>query len=928
MNDTLPPNLNLVCPLAMAATIAEFGGKAFHLAQMQQRAIPVLPGFVVTNSAFQQFLSVNKLQSPIADLNKQVRVTDRGSLRAASAAIRSLIINAKVPDDVVEAMLHYWRQEVGGRTLIVRSSAVGEDSVDASFAGQLDSVLNVTSAAELIDALRICWASYWTERSMFYQHQRGVELRGMGVLIQEQAKSVFSGVLFTVAPAECGPVAGTDSGCGRKMLIEYCHGLGAVLVSGEINPGRIEISRDGDEFRRLALPEQPDYVATGRQDDAPGDSTIRELAKWGLQLEQMFGGPQDVEWTVTRDGRLCLLQSRAISVPTAAIDSAGQGSFDLQSASAASVLWTNANVNENFPEPISPLLYSIASEGYYHYFRNLGVAIGLAPRRIEAMENSLRQIIGIHGARMYYNLSSIHACLRMAPYGEQLTQSFNNFVGADRVAAAGNQPDWARLQRGRLLHLAEIFRIACCVGWRSLTLSAGVAQFEKTVVQFAAATRPDDLPRKALLALRDDLRGFLAIRFDRWRDASLADAAAMLSYGMLKRVLSREFPDEDSSALHNSLLRGLPELVSNLPVTGLWELSREVLRNEPLRSLFETADSSAIMTALLRDQQFAGFQRSLSRYLEECGFRCSGELMLTVASFQENPAALIEILRGYVQLTGDSPAERLQQQAMLREAETLRVLTILKRRPLIWFLPWPTQATVARRLLHWTQRSIGLRERARMKQALLYSRCRRIVLAIGDRCVQSGVFQNPEDVFFLKYLEIDEVLSGVRNDPAAVQELVRARRQTHREQSQLNPPDTFELPEGESFTNNSLKFECAAAAMDSADLDSPHVLKGIGACGGKVTARAAILQAVDDSQLLTDGDILVTRQTDPGWGPLFFLIRGLVIERGGMLSHGAILAREFGIPTVVGVPGATTLIAHGRQLTVNGDRGIVQLGSK
>jgi len=250
------------------------------------------------------------------------------------------------------------------------------------------------------------------------------------------------------------------------------------------------------------------------------------------------------------------------------------------------------------------------------------------------------------------------------------------------------------------------------------------------------------------------------------------------------------------------------------------------------------------------------------------------------------------------------------------------VMQQLKGRKLFRFLPWPSKATWLSVVLRRCHKSIALRERARLKQALLYSRCRLIALAIGDRLVSRGWLQNRTELFFLTYQEVDSLLAGTAMFPYQTKELVQLRRDEHERLSRMTPDDSFVLPLGCYLLVDGRVGSVASITENQVD---ETTLSGIGACGGQVTGPAAILRDISECRMLHEGDVLVTRQTDPGWGPVFFLIKGLVMERGGMLSHGAILAREYGIPTVVGVHNATKLISTGQMITVNGDRGIVQL---
>lgn len=846
--------------LAGATALDAVGGKAANLARLMAAGAPVPDGFVLTNAALHHFVAEQEA----------------------------------LPPDVDSAVIAAWRAAFAATPVVVRSSAVGEDSADASFAGQLDSVLNVSSADGLRRAILDVWASQWSARALSYQAARGTYLRGMGVVVQRQVDAAVSGVLFTVSPSS-----------GSEMLLEYCGGLGDALVSGEINPGRVTIARDDLGWTRTCGPDQ----AATAEALLLNDAQMTRLGRLALEIETAFGAPQDIEWTIDRGGRLWIVQSRPITV-------LGSDRPVRRTSGGPAVLWTNANVNENFPQPISPLLYSIARVGYYHYFRNLGQAFGIAAWRLQRMEPALRQIIGVHGARMYYNLTNIHAVLGAAPFGDLLAAAFNQFTGAenededDKDRAGQPTADTTRIHQFR-----ELAVIAAKTAWQYRFLTRRVEQFERTVDAFAARTHPALLPTKSMDALLEDFRGFIDIRRYRWKNASLADAGAMVCYGALQRLLARAFPGDDQQALHNSLLKALPDLVSSMPPLRLWDLSRMVRENEPLRELFSTASAPEIH-ARLEDGRFAAFRSAFDAFLEQWGFRCSAELMLTVPSFQEDPAPVIDLLKSYAAMDGESPAEQLTRQAEGRVRDTARMLAALRRRPVSRWLPFVRQSTVAGTVLRWTQRSIQLRERARLKQALLYSRLRRISLALGNQLAARGRLAQADDIFFLTFEEVDLLASGSEMFPGQACDLVALRRRDHAVLSAQTPPDTIRLPAGEYW----MATAGAAAAAPQTVGDRLH---GVGACGGSTTARAAILLDVTESHRLRAGDILVTRQTDPGWGPIFPLISGLVIERGGMLSHGAIIAREFGIPSVVGVKDATRLIRHGGSITVDGDRGLV-----
>jgi pyruvate,water dikinase len=506
---------------------------------------------------------------------------------------------------------------------------------------------------------------------------------------------------------------------------------------------------------------------------------------------------------------------------------------------------------------------------------------------------------------MYYNLTSIHTVLRAAPFGEQLAAAFNQFVGADEIAEEeAGQVGW---RNWRAVQALELARIALSVTWQYLFLTRRGETFERTVDEYARRTEPASLHRLGRAALRDSLRGFMEIRRHRWKNASLADAGSMVCYAALKAFLRRLLPGEAQDALHNNLLKALPGLASSMPAIELWKLSRAIRADRALAALFATADPDAVVAEVRVNPAFAEFSVAFDAYLDAWGFRCSAELMLTRPSFQENPAALVSILEAYAKCDGESPEDLLARQQAERVAETKRVLGMVG-----WMRAIPLQM-----LLGWTQRSIQLRERARLKQALLYSRLRRVALAIGDDLCAEGRLERGDDVFMLTFDEIDTLLAGGAMFPDHLADEMRGRVRAHADLSAMRPPDKFVLPEGAylEFTER----------RGVSPTSSGTKLTGTSACGGRTTARATVLADVTEAHKLQAGDILVTRQTDPGWGPVFPLISGLVMERGGMLSHGAIIAREFGIPSIVGVADATRLIPSGAMVCLDGDRGTVRL---
>jgi pyruvate,water dikinase len=691
----------------------------------------------------------------------------------------------------------------------------------------------------------------------------------MGVIVQRQIDARVAGVMFTT----------TSTG---EMLVEYGAGVADKLVAGDVDPGRVAIDRASGMAR----------VSRHSAECALDDREIDRLRVVGLAIETEFGAAQDVEWAIGRSGVLYVVQSRPITAPVTMPGPAIKG---------RRISWSNANVNENFPRPISPLLYSIAAVGYTEYFRNLAVACGVSAARVRAMERAFQRIIGVHGARMYYNLTSIHSVLRLAPFGDALTSSFDAFVGAD--GGSVETSDVAR--RGKIRQAGEVAVIVARATTLLLQLGRRIERFERTAADFAARSEPSRLEQLSLLDLRELLAEFIEIRCHKWLDASLADGAAMISYGALERLLRGAGMD---ASVHTSLLKAIPDVVSGGPVLRLWDLSRLARQDPALSALLEDGDARAVLHTVDIDPRFAEFRAGLQRFLDEWGFRCSEELMLTTPSFQEDPAPVVDVLRAYANSEGESPRDTIRAQAQARERETRAVASRLGF----------VRGTILQVLLPRVHAAIRYRERARLKQALLYSRCRRIALAMGRELRRRGTIAERDDVFFFTWQELLELTGGSAMFPGSVRALITARTAEHARLSATHPPDAFTLEEGEYFDD-------AVGGTDGSTGEPGAALAGTSACGGRVTGRATVLESVTQASQLTRGDVLVTKQTDPGWGAVFPLISGLVIERGGMLSHGAIIAREFGIPCIVGVKDAMSRIPSGATVTVDADRGEVHV---
>lgn len=873
----------MLVDLARASRPEDVGGKAFNLYRLARRGVPTPGGFVVPATVFLRHLERAGVLSLTDRLLDHLDLAAEDGVRETGGIIRDRIISTALDDRLIEALERVLARKPPGTALVVRSSAAGEDGAGASFAGLLDSFLGLNTLAELECAIKATWSSAFSPRVLNYAIHRGPTLRRVGVIVQSQVDALYAGVLFTRGPRE------SDR---DRFVFEYAPGLGDKVVNGAVTPSFLAAPRD-DSRALLEVLSRNLAPVDARLVDAFG-----RLAKIGLDLESPHGVAQDIEWCVDTSGAIVVVQARPISTSIA--------------PKMAGVHWTNANIAENYPNPVTPFLFSIVKPGYSAYFRNLGRRFGLGRKTVDAAEKDLDGIVGLQGGRLYYNLTNIHRLLIMMPAGDRLVDYFDLFVGS-----ANGEPR-ATDRRSAARDRVRIARIAVSIAWQYLFIGRRLRAFEKAVDAFAARTHPARLSMASAEEAAMCLREFLHIRMERWHGAALSDAAAMVCYGLLKSLVARHLPGE-SAAAHNDLFKGLSDLASAEAVSRLWGLSRTIRSDPDLFAAFARVQSLEDLQRDLTAPEFASFRATFDDYLERWGFRASGELMLTEPTSHEDARPVLRTLRRYLASDSSGPIEVAAAREWERKAATKRIAARLaEHRGVVAGLPLPGLRSRFRVLLWAAHGAIRLRERARMKQALLYTRLRHVALRLGEHLVQRGLLSSRDDVF---YLEVDEVLRTVSAEGLVLDlaPRIRCRRESIERARTLMPPDDIVLAEGEQWT------ACADAMASPIEPSAGSTLRGVGACGGSADGIAAVVESVAHADRVKAGDILVTCQTDPGWATVFFLVKGLVIERGGMLSHGAIIAREYGIPAVVGVSGATRLIREGQRLLIDGDRGVVEI---
>jgi pyruvate,water dikinase len=771
------------------------------------------------------------------------------------SAFEYFFLNNVNLDEAFKSSLSEALNNIAAKGYMVRSSAIGEDGAGNSFAGQLESFQAENNVEDIIAKLYLCWKSYQKENVTAYQNSSGAKLQGMAVVVQELIEPDYAGVIFSRHPLD-----------ENNLLVEYVEGHAEQLVSGKVNPKSVAFSRKSRGFSETT--------------PFSCDKGI-EIVE---QLELIYNKALDIEWAI-KDKVFYVLQSRPITT----------------ASKSKKVYWSNTNVNENYPEAITPLLYSIARDSYYHYFKNLSKLFLIQPEKIKELESAYANVITVHGCKMYYNMSSIHQIISHSPFSEMLLKSFDNFVGYTQ-----NKTAEIKKEKGsKLSFVKEAFRF-------NRTLEKTVKEFEDS------ANKYQDEAEKALTLeeLKNSFHQFIEIRMHSWYKASLADFFAMLYHGLLGKFCSKYYTD-NADGIHNKLIQAIPGLISSEPIILMYKIKMEIRKNSMVHEKLKTLNSEEFWEWVKAESNAVDVKIRIHNYLQNFGFRCSGELMLTETNYIDEPSKFIDLLKQYDSLPEDNPEDIIAKKCKERE-QVIRSFksTILKKNSLN-ILKSATHILFLKMLIRLASKGISARERVRLKQASLYFQFKNIVLKCSSELQKRRLINDSDDIFYLRYQEIIEVLNSSSMLPNSIKEQVQITKSNFLSQAGLIYPDDFysyqgEFPLPEELENTILKSHSSN-------------LKGLCACGGKIQARVKVLQSVMEAHKLQKGDILVTRQTDPGWVVVFPLISGLIVERGGMLSHGAIVSREFGIPAIVGVEGAVSKLNDGDIVILNAFTGEITL---
>ena len=880
-----------------AADLPRVGGKGANLGELARAGFPVPPGFCVTTAAFDAFLAGCEPLPPLLAALEALEGTDVEAARRAAEALRAALGQVPVPPAVAEAVLTAWRARGPEAAWAVRSSATAEDLPDASFAGQQDTYLHILGAEALLDAVRRCWVSLFTDRAVLYRARGGFGHRSvkLSVVIQRMVQPEESGILFTADPL---------TGRRGTVSIDAGFGLGEALVSGLINADLYKVDKASGALLEVRVGDKalairprpeggtweehlPDDMRHARVLD---DATVRELAALGTRIEAHYGRPQDIEWC-REAGRLHVVQARPITSlyplpepppPDAPHVYLGFGHLQMMT------------------DPMPPLSLQV-----WRLMLPMGKP-EVDPGEVPAETSAL----AIAGSRLFLDPTP----LLRHPFLRRRILAMLGHVYEDLgrgVELLSRRPDFPRAERARLLRVG---RFVAPIAVRFLA---------RLVLRDPAWLRPR--AEAFTEALLTELRARLA---------AVAPGAARLREA--RRVLSETFPrifrelgpNIGVGAIAGVLLgrttrgaglataeelaaleRGLSGNVTTEMDLAVGDLADRVRPHLALAELLRTRPAREALAAARDVEGGPAFLEAWRAFLERYGMRGPGEIDVSRPRYADDPSPLLAAIVGGLG-TGDVRRSEGQHRAhhasLATQAEAVagRVLAAAGRGPLGW-----VRARLVRRWIRVHRAGMALREHPKFLLVRMLALVREAVREAGALLVQRGALGAAEDVFLFRFEELIAALEAPT--PSNLRASAGERRARLARDAKRAPPFVM-ASDGEIPT--------LAAREDL----PPGALAGTAASAGVVEGRARVV--LDPArEVLHAGEILVAPHTDPGWTPLFVHAAGLVTEVGGLMTHGSVVAREYGIPAVVSVAGATRRLRTGQRLRVDGTRGFVQV---
>jgi phosphoenolpyruvate synthase/pyruvate phosphate dikinase len=851
------------------------GGKGANLGELSRlEGVRVPDGFCISTEAFKRVTGAAPAIAGLIDRLAALRAEDRDAIRELSAAIREGIEATAIPEDIREAIGRFLSRLGEREAYAVRSSATAEDLPDASFAGQQDTYLNVIGKPTILKHVSRCWASLFSERAVAYRLQHGIDQRKvyMAVVVQKMLLPQAAGVSFTADPVTAN----------RKVTsIEACFGLGEALVSGLVNADRYQV-RDGRVISKAIATKQllTRALEGGGTLERPleperqnrqvlTEAQIVRLALLGRQIEGHFAQPQDIEWCLVED-EFHIVQSRPITtlypVP--------------QAGEPGNRVYVSVGHQQMMTDAMKPLGLSLhqSSAARHMYAAGGRLFVDITEQLASpAGRDVILNVLGRHDPLIEDALMTIiqRGDFIESPPGDPHVPGSGQ--GKPSAWSAGFQ---SQIDDDPAIVADLIARSQASIGALKRDIATksgtGLLDFIMEDVQLSKQRLTEPQNFGAIMAGMN--------------------AATWINDHMM------EWLGEKSAA--DALAQSAPNNVTSEMGLALLDVS-DVIRPHPeVVRYLQHAKDDAFLEGLLPLSGGREAHDAIAAYLDKYGMRCTGEIDVTRTRWREAPTMLVPLILSNIKTfepgEGSRRLERGRRESSKKERELLERLQQLP--------DGEQKVAETRRMINRLRTFIGYREYPKYGIVNRYFLYKLALLEEADRLEQAHVIHEREDIYYLTFQELREV---VRTHELS-DEIISQRKVEHERNQKLFPPRVI--------TSDG---EVVAGAYKRADLPA-GALVGLAVSAGVVEGRARVLSDMADAEL-DSGDILVTAFTDPSWTPLFLSIQALVTEVGGLMTHGAVIAREYGLPAVVGVENATRLIKDGQRIRVHGTDGYVEL---
>lgn len=846
------------------------GGKGLHLGELSKiEGIQVPEGFCVTTAGYQKAIEQNETYHALLDRLTMLKVEDRDQIGEISRKIRQLIMEVEIPSDVVKAVTHYLSQFGEEHAYAVRSSATAEDLPHASFAGQHDTYLHIIGKEAILQHISKCWASLFTDRAVIYRMQNGFDHSQvyLSVIVQRMVFPQASGILFTADPITSN----------RKLLsIDASFGLGEALVSGLVSADCYKVQEGEIVNKRIATKKLAVY---GRKEggtetkqidsDLQNTQTLTEqqilqLARIGRQIEAYFGCPQDIEWCLV-DDTFYIVQSRPITT-LYPIPEANDQEYHV---------YVSVGHQQMMTDPMKPLGLSFFLLTTPAPMRKAGGRLFVDVTPMLASPDRREILLNTMGQQDPLMKDALMTIIERGDFIKSLpndkTAPSSSRSNTDMLAQIENNPSIVSdLIKHNQTSIEELKQ--------NIQTKSGSDLFDFIL---------EDIQQLKKLLFDPQSLGVIM---------AAMDASSWINENMNKWLGEKNAAD--------TLSQSVPNNITSEMGLALMDVA-DVIRPYPeVIDYLQHVKDDNFLDELVTFDGGQETRDAIYDYLSKYGMRCTGEIDITKTRWSEKPTTLVPMIlsniKNFEPNASNRKFEQGRQEALKKEQE---LLDRLKQLP-----DGEQKAKETKRMIDLIRNFSGFREYPKYGMVNRYFVYKQALLKEAEQLVQANIIHKKEDIYYLTFEELHEVVRTNKLD----YQIISKRKDEYKLYEKLTPPRVI-TSDGEIILGEYKRENLPAEAI-----------VGLPVSSGVIEGRARVILNMEDADL-EDGDILVTTFTDPSWTPLFVSIKGLVTEVGGLMTHGAVIAREYGLPAVVGVENATKLIKDGQRIRVHGTEGYIEI---